>query len=151
MTLYAERRTLNANKLALNWLCFFAVSKHEILHNHLSYKALCQFRPTANWLCFFKLTTNFRRFSLISPCFSKKTAGFTLIFALFFSCLSCYPVSCILFVKYYTNINTKCRVNSKKISLIRRSLFSVRSPKDCHRGHRRCPERSRRRTQRNNH
>ena len=36
------------------WLCFFAASKHEILHNHLSYKTMRQFRPTANWLCFFK-------------------------------------------------------------------------------------------------
>jgi len=41
-------------RLALNWLCFLPPSKRKILHNHLSYKTLCQFRPTANWVCFFK-------------------------------------------------------------------------------------------------
>ena len=44
---------------------------------------------------------------------------------------------CILHksVIHYTNRYTNERVNSKKISVIRRSLFSVRSPKDCHKGH----------------
>ncbi len=69
--------------LALNWLYFFAAQNHEIPHNTLIYRYLCSFCPFVNWLCFFKFSSNFRRFSLISPCFSKKTAGFTLIFAFF--------------------------------------------------------------------
>ena len=44
-------------ELALNWVCFFVVSKHENLHNHLSYRYLSSFCPLANWLCFFKLPT----------------------------------------------------------------------------------------------
>jgi len=44
--------------LALNWLCFFADSKRENLHNHLSNRHLRPFWTFINWVCFFNLTTN---------------------------------------------------------------------------------------------
>ena len=47
--------------LALNWVCFFAASKPEILHNHLSYRHLRSFCPFENWLCFFKFVFAVRR------------------------------------------------------------------------------------------
>jgi len=63
--------------LALNWVCFFADPKREILHNHLSAKTLRQFRPTANWVCFFNLSSIFRRFLLFSTCFFHYSAFFS--------------------------------------------------------------------------
>ena len=42
------------DKLALNWLCFFAIQNHDILHNPFLYRYLRSFHPFNNWLCFFK-------------------------------------------------------------------------------------------------
>jgi len=55
--------------LALNWVCFFATSKHGILHNHLSYKTLRHFHPNeigfvfSNYSCW--KTTGFTIWSSI--------------------------------------------------------------------------------------
>ena len=58
--------------IGFDWLCFLPPSKHEILHNYLSYRDLHAFRPTANWLrstslrtsLFFQLNHEFTRRSL---------------------------------------------------------------------------------------
>ena len=43
-------------RLALNWLCFFAVSICKNLHKSLLLLILRHFTPPPNWLCFFKFT-----------------------------------------------------------------------------------------------
>ena len=112
------KKPVSRLRLALNWLCFFAVSAHHNLHKPLLLLILRPFNTPANWLCFFKcaLSTRFgfrvssfgfpgktRRIGFVfsnSP--DRKSTGLT-IFDLLFTILTSI-FFCFDFPPFYLNI-----------------------------------------------